>query len=890
MPFGILLPAAFLCTVYLAVLLLATGLGDAGLLWAGLNFRKSENRRETGLPLQFSPAFYGVFAVLLTLFFGGFGRMAWEMREEPLESFLTENGPRKGARAEGVIEKIKESEGMYSLTLSDAAVTAGDFTFEGRRLMVTVDEKTIRAGSGEEETDGRTEAGSGNPGAGGQRAAVGKRITVEGKLELFSQARNPGEFDYRLYYRGLKLCCRLRADRAEICGGRPSLFQTQVSRFRAFAKKALKELCRGEDAGIFCAVLLGDKSELSDDISDLFGDSGIAHILAVSGLHVSLIGMSLYGALRRAGLGYGKAGLISAAVLFFYGSVTGFGPSVFRAVFMVFCAFLAAYLGRTYDLLSAMALSLLLLSADSPFLLFSGGLQLSYGAVAAIGLENNRVQREGRRSRLEEWGMPGVQSSSEEWERTGIESRGELKIRPAGVSGNLTATLRLSLMIQLTTLPIVLYHFFRFPVWGIVLNLIVIPFMSYAAGSGILAVGVYAASRLPVFPPLSGVFYRLSCGLIGPGHFIFLFYRKLCELAQKLPFASLAAGRPDGWKIAVYYFALACLCLYGGNPDFSRGRQSGRRRAAVLAAAAVLLCTRPAHGLEIWFLDVGQGDGVWIQTEEATILSDCGSSQYRNVGRDRLIPFLESRGVKEIDYVLVSHGDSDHINGITWLLEQEPEIRVNCLVMPKAGEGEEIYESLEALAAARGTKVWYMQRGEQITAGRLTLDCLHPFGAEDGSREETEFGGEKRVKAAGTADRNGHSLVFSLHYRDYSMLLTGDIGQEQEAELISSGDFSDDSGGEVQTAVLKAAHHGSSTSSGEPFLRAVRPGIAILSYGEGNTYGHPSEAVVKRLREQHISIWRTAVSGAIQIRTDGSRMKIRGFLSKRVDREGGDGL
>ena len=173
-------------------------------------------------------------------------------------------------------------------------------------------------------------------------------------------------------------------------------FYRQAQGFKRAAGRAVEAVFGPEDQGIYRAVLLGDRSMLPEEDETLFQDSGIAHILAVSGLHVSLIGFGLFGLLRKMGAGFAKAGLYAGAALVFYGGVTGFGPSVYRAVFMLLCSFAAMRLGRTYDLLSAMALSLLLLLWDSPLLLTSGGLQLSYGAVAAIGF---RAQRKADREK-----------------------------------------------------------------------------------------------------------------------------------------------------------------------------------------------------------------------------------------------------------------------------------------------------------------------------------------------------------------------------------------------------------------------------------------------------------------------------------------------------------
>ena len=186
---------------------------------------------------------------------------------------------------------------------------------------------------------------------------------------------------------------------------------------------------------------------MDEEINDLYQKNGIAHLLAVSGLHVSLIGMGLYRLLRRLGLGFGWAGVWSGGLLFLYGTMTGFGPSVFRACLMLACSFAASYLGRTYDLLSAMSLAAICLSLENPFVIFTGAFQLSFGAVFAIGWAGKELS-------------DGLECKKE-WENA----------------------LSVSLAIQLVTGPIVLYHFFEYPLYGIFLNFLVIPLMTYVVGA-----------------------------------------------------------------------------------------------------------------------------------------------------------------------------------------------------------------------------------------------------------------------------------------------------------------------------------------------------------------------------------------------------------------------
>lgn len=779
--------------------------------------------------------------LLLFFFAAGWGRMAWECRPSALETYLERaSGSREEKirmRAGGILYSWTEQEGSYRLVLSEVTLAGEGYSFEEPFVLVSADAETM---------------GSVLP------PVCGGRAEVYGTAELFSEARNPGEFDAQLYYRGKKISCRLWADSVQADAqtiGRPAFFW--ADRFRRFAREALEEVCCSVDVGIFQAILLGDKTSLPDETEELFQDQGIAHILAVSGLHVSLIGMTLYTFLRRFGISFGMAGALASAVLLFYGSVTGYGASVFRAVFMLLCVFLAGWLGRTYDLLSAMALSLLLLAADSPLLLCSGGLQLSYGSVLAVGLEQERrkyrelEKREGKED-------PAAWLERLPW---------------------LTETLRVSLAIQLVTLPVQLFHFFRFPPWGIILNLLVIPLMSYAAASGMLAVALFAVGGLLLkAQAVSGwpgvLLLRAAGAVIGPGHYIFALYRELCGLAERLPFSSIVAGRPEAWKLCLYYAALAAWYA-GNNTDFWK---HGRARLLPLFSALALLFIRPVHGLHVWFLDVGQGDGVVLRTREHTILSDCGSSQQRQVGKWRLVPFLESQGITELDYVLVSHGDSDHINGILWLLEEEEEIPVRVLGLPLAGYGQEAYQELVQAANRRGTEVRYLARGDMLQAGELTVSCLHP----DGESLSAAASGRG-------SDRNSHSLVFQMEYGGFSLLLTGDIGVGEERKL--QAELSRQYAGQGRRlTVLKAAHHGSAGSSSAEFLGAVSPQLAVLSYGEGNSYGHPAPEAVGRLLEAGAELWETAESGAIHLVTDGKTFELRGFLAKEVDRESKNGL
>ena len=225
---------------------------------------------------------------------------------------------------------------------------------------------------------------------------------------------------------------------------------------------------------------------------------------------------------------------------------------------------------------------------------------------------------------------------------------------------------------------------------------------------------------------------------------------------------------------------------------------------------------------------------------------------------------MKSQGIRTLDWILVSHADADHTNGIEWLLKEEADIRVRNLALPAAGKGQEAYKKLETLARKRGAEVYYLHRGETVRAKSLALRCLYPEA------------GEKPVE-----ERNSHSLVFDVTYGKFRMLLTGDIGVEEERDILG---MEEDKKGEKVT-LLKAAHHGSNGSSSEEFLECFSPAFTVLSYGEGNTYGHPAPEAVERLEQTGTEIWRTADSGAVNVWTDGKRMYIKGYKKQDYGKE-----
>lgn len=636
---------------------------------------------------------------------------------------------------------------------------------------------------------------------------IGMKIEAAGTISLFDQARNPGEFDLRQYYRANQLIYRIKGENSKVINYRYDLILDIIDQMRQYASEHLKRVCEVSDLGVFLSAILGDKSQLDGDVKELYQKNGIAHLLAISGLHISLIGMGMYKGFRKVGLGYGGAGLGSAVLMICYGILTGNSASVFRSVCMFLCAVFASYLGRTYDLLSALALSAVLVLWERPLLITQASFQLSYAAVFAIA---------------------GVSS----W-----------LIKYLEIETGWKKSLVTNLSIQLITYPILLFHYYQYPLYSILLNLIVVPLMAFILISGLTSILVGWCS----------VYF--SKALLGAGHYTIQIYEVLCRLFERLPCYNVILGKPKAGQVVAYYVIIG-LILFGVKHI---EKLEYRRNLCLLILLAVLcLCQFPVSGMRVTFLDVGQGDGILLETKDCTMLFDGGSTDVKEVGKRRIEPYLKYRGIRMIDYVFISHGDQDHINGISYLLNESNDITIKNLVLPYHGKNDPVYYELGRAVRKSGGRVYWISPGDFIEQVNLKISCLYP-GAEHSIDE-----------------RNDHSPLLLVSYKQFQMLLTGDMSSAGESEVLRNHQLLEAVG---QIHVLKLAHHGSKYSNSEEWIFQIKPLWAVVSYGQRNTYGHPHREILDRMQVLEVPLWETGKQGAIVFQTDGRTIKWNSFLN-----------
>lgn len=663
---------------------------------------------------------------------------------------------------------------------------------------------------------------------------IGNIIKVRGKLRQFEEAANKGNFDSRKYYLSLGFYGKIEAGTIEVINSDYSGIRQGLYELRMEIIERLEKLCSDNNGifsiinnknGIIGAIILGDKTDLDSDIKELYSVSGIAHILAISGLHISFIGMAIYRLLRRR-FRFLFSAAVSIPVVLSFGIMSGFGISTIRAIIMFILKIIGEVLGRKYDAITAISLAGLVLLVQNPFVVCNSGFQMSFGAIIAIVLI-----------------LPIVE---------------EILNTDNKIIKVLSANFTISLVMN----PILAWNYYELPTFSFLLNIVVVPLMSVVIVSSI--VGIFC----------SCIMFGFGKVVIFPGCGILELYTFLCNIINKSSVASIVVGQPKVTIIIVYY-AILLVVLFGLKnirTKYTRAEkerniikketglvlekkakkerrikgQNVKLRLACIVGFLLLNCLIyyiPNPGFYITFIDVGQGDGILIHGDNGTkVMVDGGSTSEKQVAKNCIVPYLKAEGIGTIDYSIITHTDKDHISGILEILENNNSnrIRIKNLVMPDINMKDDTYNELIEKAKLKKINVLYIKKGDTLSLGKTKIKCIYP---------------ETTTTAS---DKNDYCTVLSVKNKTSKILLTGDISKEIEEKI------KDDI--EENYTVLKVAHHGSNYSSSEKFLKKVNPKYSIISVGKNNSYGHPGNETMERLRKQGGVIYRTDEKGGITIR------------------------
>jgi len=642
---------------------------------------------------------------------------------------------------------------------------------------------------------------------------VGDKIRASARPFLYEGFRNFKTFSMKRYLQSQNIHARafskssLLIEKLE-SGGKLSALRLISIIHRKLQQKIEKHFSAKQassispQGAILEALLLGDRARMSPSDTQSLQKSGIFHIIAISGAHIAIIAFFLFSIFKLFRIPTRLCYLLVIASIVFYSFLVEGRASVVRAAIMSLAFLLGKLIWRNVNLVNTISIAAFILLLHNPFNLFDSGFLLTFAATFSIIIVFPKI----------------------------IKFLPKLPLR-------ISELLVISLSAQLGVMPIMASTFNRVAFSSVILNFAAVPLTALVMAGGF------------IFLPLSFVNPFLAQILADGIKILINLLTGSSHLFNRLPFFSYRIPTPHLFTL-IGYFLFLCLLLLP-----SKFKRQKLAFSLCFLAFFVLLISYPfpslSKDLRLTLIDVGQGESILVEFPgHKKMLVDGGGLPEGSfdIGENVVSPFLWKKGIKKINYLVLTHAHPDHFKGLKAVVRNFKIGEFWEAFSPAEDEAyQEFKESLPASILYKRTF-----RGASLQEGGVRIDVLYP---------------EKADPIVHSVD-NEQSLVLRLEYAETSFLLSGDIGAQSETKILELD-------GKLKSQVLKSAHHGSSSSSSKDFLERVEPRIAVISVGEGNRYGFPSEEVLKRYEEMGMKVYRTDIHGAVELRSNGQRISIR---------------
>ncbi|WP_010678194.1 DNA internalization-related competence protein ComEC/Rec2 [Bacillus timonensis] len=629
---------------------------------------------------------------------------------------------------------------------------------------------------------------------------MGLVCMFQGTLKEPQSSRNPHSFDYKNYLHTQKIHWVFETNEIapEKCYTQERLnLNRWLLQIREAGINYIATNFEGSSAGIIQALIYGERTNIENDIVNSYQTLGLIHLLAISGLHVSLMTGMFYYLCIRFGITRETTATLLLCLLPAYIIIAGGSPSVIRSVVMCMLLLASIKWWKKSSMLDVISFACIAMLAINPYFLVNIGFQLSFIVSASLILS----------------------------------SRAIFKHQPT----TFASLFAVSFISQLSSLPVLLYHFYGFSLISLPLNMLYVPLYSVV----ILPFAIFAVILLVIFEPLGQIIaWFLS--------WILEFLNQATVWLSKFSFFELTLGKP-GLVLMILY----CVSIFYFLISWEKKKRiiqcSLFAPIGVLFLHAVLPYVNP-YG-EVTMLDVGQGDSIYIELpyRQGLYLIDTGGTiQFEQEHwkkrrqefstSDIIIPYLKSKGIRSLDKLIITHGDQDHIGGAKGLIEK---IKVKELVIGKSKKDTHQEIELKKIASKEGIHYTLAERGQNWKVGSNAFYILAPQGNE--------------------MKENDNSIIIYTKLGGLRWLFTGDTEKTGELELMNTYR-------NLRTDVLKVGHHGSQTSSSANFIQFLSPKLALIPVGENNRFNHPHPEVMNRFKREKISVYRTDQNGAIQYR------------------------
>ena len=618
----------------------------------------------------------------------------------------------------------------------------------------------------------------------------GDLVEIKGEYSAPEVARNYKGFDYSQYLKTLNIYGTIKVEEAKIIN-KNQLSPILIS-INNIKEKMIDNANRNmpkRTANLLLGILIGERDNIQEDIIESFRTANLSHILAVSGAHTSYIILGITYLISKSKTPKRIGYIITIIILLIFIMITGASYSVVRACIMAIVVIGAKICYRKENFFTSICISLIIILIQNPFAINDIGLKLSFMGTAGIVIFNKSI------------------------------TNFFIKLK---IKQKIAEALSVTFSAQLMIMPITILNFNTISLTFFISNILASPLLGIIIIFGFISIFISS-----ILNPISKILFLIL-------HIFLELLILVSKVTEKIPGSSILVKTPNILFAIVYYILILFFNYFfviKQNPTRRFHKKiikiitikniKNTVKVIVVVFLIMLLLTRIVRiinpTLKIYFIDVGQGDSTLIVTpKNKKILIDGGEGK-TNV----LFQYLLDRRINKIDYIIISHFDSDHCNGLIEIIEK---MRVENIVMSKQSKESEEYKKILEIIKQKNIKVSSVKAEDKIIIEKnLYIKILNPA-------EKFEF-----------QDLNNNAIVAKLVYKNFSMLFTGDIEKAEESLAKKYKN-------ELKSTILKVAHHGSKTSTSEEFLKYVEPQIALIGVGKNNEFGHPNQITIERLK------------------------------------------
>lgn len=659
-----------------------------------------------------------------------------------------------------------------------------------------------------------------------KKLKFGTKIKLEGEYSAPEGQRNFKGYSYKEYLMTKEIYGTVKIENSNdvetIKKDQSNFFEKMINKLSNLLKRKVEILLPENSASLLKGILLGDCIDISDDVKENFKECNLAHMLAVSGAHLSylIIGINLI--LSKKIFGKRASKIITIFIIIIFMNITNMSPSIERAGISSIICIIASLIHRKPDAINAVAIAVLCTVIKNPLSILNVGMQLSYaGTLSLLMFANGREENNSRET---------IENSE----------------KGKDIKKYLVESIKVTLCANILIMPLTIYKFNTISLNFILANLVAGPLLGLALILGLIML-VTSFVSLNIAKFISFILNIILIVLI-----------KSTKLISQIPYSNITVITPYLISIVIIYIIIFLGYYIAKSPKL-RKRLKVNKKLIIKTIAIVLSITiisvatlnlLEEKKLKLYFVDVGQGDCTYLKTPSGkNILIDGGGNRDKekyDVGKKVLLPYLLDRRVKKLDYIIVSHFDADHAQGLEAVIQN---IKVKNIIVCKQASDSVLYQEIIKLCKKKNVNIITVKRGQTIKIDKYVhFQILHPgdIMLDDG-------------KGGLNANAIVAKMYCTIKNKTTTIMFTGDIEEKAEEELVKIY------GDKLKADILKVAHHGSKTSSTAEFLKCVSPKIALIGVGKDNTFGHPNSGVLSRLEDINAKIYRTDKLGEITV-------------------------